>query len=59
MEPGKLWLEPVTAAEHGVVGPVPVPREVTQLCQPQWAIAGVLAKVGEGWRFVEVWSVTP
>jgi hypothetical protein len=58
MEPGQLWLEPVTEP-HGIVGPVPVPEEVTQLCQPHWDIAGVLAKVGDGWRFAEVWSVTP
>jgi hypothetical protein len=59
MEPGKLWLEPVSAFEETVIGPVPVPQEVTQLCQSHWDIAGVVAKVGKEWRFVEVWSVTP
>jgi hypothetical protein len=59
MEPGKLWLEPVSAFEDTVIGPVPVPHEVTQVCQPHWDIAGVLAKSGKTWRFVEVWSVTP
>jgi hypothetical protein len=58
MEPGRLWLEPAISG-YSVIGPVPVPPQVTRLCQPQWDIAGVVAQVGEEWRFVEVWSVTP
>ena len=58
IEPGKLWLNPMTA-HPSVIGPVPVPEEVTQLCQPMWDIGGVVAKVGKGWRLVEVWNVSP
>ena len=58
IEPGKLWLMPLTA-RSSVIGPVPVPKRVTQLCQPMWDIGGVAAKVGKGWRFLEVWNVTP
>jgi hypothetical protein len=58
IEPGKLWLNPMTA-HPSVIGPVPVPEEVTQLCQPMWDIGGVVAKVGKGWRLIEVWNVSP
>ena len=58
MEPGKLWLKPLTA-HPSVIGPVPVPQQVTQLCQPMWDIGGVVAKVGKGWRLIEVWNVSP
>jgi hypothetical protein len=58
IEPGKLWLKPLTA-HPSVIGPVPVPKQVTQLCQLMWDIGGVVAKVGKGWRLVEVWNVSP
>jgi len=58
IEPGKLWLKPLTA-HPSVIGPVPVPKQVTQLCQPMWDIGGVVAKVGKGWRLIEVWNVSP
>ncbi len=58
IEPGKLWLKPVTAG-NTAIGPVPVPKKVTALCEPGWDIGGVVAKVGKGWRLVEVWNVSP
>jgi hypothetical protein len=58
IEPGKLWLEPLTAFDR-VIGPVPVPKEVTQVCKETWDIGGVVVKTNRGWRFREVWSVTP
>ena len=58
IEPGKLWLKPLTAG-NAVIGPVPVPKKVTALCQPMWDIGGVVAKMADGWRFVEVWNVSP
>jgi hypothetical protein len=58
IEPGKFWLKPLTA-HPSVIGPVPVPKRVTQLCKPMWDIGGVVAKVGNGWRLVEVWNVSP
>lgn len=58
IEPGKLWLMPLTAG-HSVIGPIPVPGRVTQLCQPMWDISGVVTKTAKGWRFVEVWNVSP
>jgi hypothetical protein len=58
IEPGKLWLKPLTAGDS-VIGPIPVPPEVTQLCKAMWDIGGVVAKTSQGWRFVEVWNVSP
>ena len=57
IEPGKLWLEPLSNPK--AVGPIPVPKKVTQLCQPHWDISGVVARAGKGWRLVEVWNVVP
>ena len=58
IEPGKLWLNPLTT-RSSVIGPVPVPKKVTALCEPGWDIGGVVAKVGKGWRLIEVWNVSP
>jgi hypothetical protein len=58
IEPGKLWLKPLTTSES-VIGPVPVTKRVTQLILPMWDIGGVVTKAAQGWRLVEVWSVTP
>jgi len=58
IEPGKVWLKPLTTGDT-IIGPVPVPRKVTALCQPMWDIGGVVAKTAGGWRFVEVWNVSP
>jgi len=58
IEPGKLWLDPLTA-HPTTIGPVPVPKQVTELCEVGWDIGGVVAKVGKGWRLIEVWNVSP
>jgi hypothetical protein len=58
IELGKLWLKPVTAFDS-VIGPVAVPKKVTQLCQSMWDIGGSVMKTAEGWQFVEVWNVSP
>lgn len=58
IEPGKLWLEPLMAGDE-VIGPVPVPKEVTDVCQTMWDIGGIVVKTSRGWRFLEVWHVSP
>lgn len=58
IEPGKLWLNPMTVGSS-VIGPIPVPKQATALCEPGWDIGGVVTKVGKGWRLVEVWNVSP
>lgn len=57
IEPGKLWLEPLMQGK--TIGPVPVPKQVTQLCREMWDIGGVIVKTSRGWRFLEVWNVSP
>ena len=57
VEPGKLWLDPITGSS--VIGPIPVPKQAAALCQPGWDIGGVVVKVGKGWRLLEVWNVSP
>jgi hypothetical protein len=57
IEPGQVWLEPLTAG-RSEIGPILVPKKVTQLCQTMWDIGGVVAKTSRGWRFIEVWNVT-
>ena len=58
IEPGKLWLEPLTMHD-GTIGPVPVPKKVTRVCEEMWDIGGVVVKTKRGWRLLEVWKVTP
>ncbi|QDU59602.1 hypothetical protein Pan216_04330 [Planctomycetes bacterium Pan216] len=58
IEPGKLWLEALTMHD-GVIGPVPVPKKVTQIVKEMWDIGGVIVKTSRGWRFLEVWKVSP
>jgi hypothetical protein len=58
IEPGQLWLNPLMSG-ISVIGPIPVPHQVTALCRRGWDIGGVVANVSEGWRLVEVWNVSP
>jgi hypothetical protein len=58
IEPGKLWLEPLASGDREI-GPIPVPREVSDLCKVGWNIGGTAAKTPKGWRLVEVWNVSP
>ena len=52
IESGKLWLETFTMFEK-VIGPMPVPREVTQICEEMWDIArgGRWAGASGCWRY--------
>jgi len=58
IEPGKIWLHPLTSGDS-MIGPIPVSRQATALCEPGWDIGGAVVKVGKGWRLVEVWNVSP
>jgi hypothetical protein len=58
IETGELWLEPLTMSDE-VIGPVPVPKAVTQICKEMWDISGSVVKTSRGWRFLEVWNVSP
>jgi hypothetical protein len=58
VEPGKLWLEPLTSGDREV-GPVPVHQEVSRRCKRGWDISGIVVKTSKGWRLLEVWNVSP
>jgi hypothetical protein len=58
IEPGRLWLEPLASGDREI-GPVPVPREVSDVCRVGWDISGVVVKTSKGWRLTEVWNVSP
>jgi hypothetical protein len=34
-------------------------QQVTQICGEMWDISGVVVKTSRGWRFLEVWNVSP
>jgi hypothetical protein len=50
--PGKMWFE-------GDVGPLAVPREVSELAQVGWQVTAVLAFARNRWWLVEVGNVYP
>lgn len=52
VEPGALWFD-------GGVGPVKVPKRASDLARPGWAVTITLAKLGGGWRIIEVGNVYP
>ncbi len=61
IEPGRIWLEclePLGPSDPQI-GPIPVPKKATQMCQQNWDIGGVVTKTPQGWRLVEIWNVSP
>jgi hypothetical protein len=52
VEPGKLWFE-------DGIGPLSVPREVSQLARTGWQVTAVLAYTQNRWWLVEVGNVYP
>ena len=52
----KAW---IMLAGDREIGPVPVPREVSDLCKVGWDISGIVVKTLKGWRLAEVWNVLP
>jgi len=58
LEPGKLWLEPVSYGGK-TLGPLSVPREATARLKVGWDIGGVVERSSRGLRLVEVWNISP
>jgi len=58
LEPGKLWLEPVSYGRK-TLGPLSVPSEATARLKVGWDIGGVVERSSRGLRLVEVWNITP
>lgn len=57
VEPGKLWLEGLLEEEP--VGPVSVPRAVTDRCEVGWSMSLALGKKRGKWTIVEFANVYP
>jgi hypothetical protein len=58
VEPGQLWLEPVIPGDREI-GPFAVSPKASRIAKVGWDIGGSVAKTAEGWRFLEVWNVSP
>jgi hypothetical protein len=58
IEPGQLWLTPFMAMGKDI-GPIPVSVKASRKCKVGWDIGGVVGQTREGWRFVEIWNVSP
>jgi hypothetical protein len=60
IEPGALWLH-VHVDGRGPVetGPIPVPREATELVAQGWEIGCSLARVKGQWQIVELGNIHP
>lgn len=52
VEPGALWFE-------GGVGPLKLPKQVTDIAQEGWSVTVVLARVQGVWHLLEVGNVYP
>lgn len=52
VSPGVLWFE-------GGIGPLPVPREASDLAKPGWSVYVVLVRYRERWVLLEVGNVYP
>ncbi|MGC8642978.1 MAG: hypothetical protein ACP5XB_24230 [Isosphaeraceae bacterium] len=55
--PKQIWLEPVLTGKE--IGPIPVPASIAKACKVGWDIGGAVARTPKGWRFVEVWNLSP
>ena len=59
IEPGKLWLSGWLSPSKGIIGPIAVPREITDLAEEGWAVTLWLGRTRHGWRIVDAGNVYP
>ena len=52
VEPGRIWFE-------GGIGPITVPRPVSDLARPGWSVSITAARTANTWRLLEVGFVYP
>lgn len=57
VEPGKLWLSPLT--RKGQIGPFVVPRSISDRCVVGWNVSLLVGRTAKGWRILEVGNVYP
>ena len=58
VEPGKIWLTPLSRGLGTVLGPIPVPARASSILKADWDVSGVVGKTSHGWRLIEVWNVS-
>ena len=58
VEPGKLWLSGFLSSED-TIGPIAVPREITDLAEEGWAVTLWLGRTRRGWKILDVGNVYP
>ena len=56
---GELWLEVYEGPGPWKIGPIPVPKEATDLLQEGWDISCALGRIRGTWQIVEVANVYP
>ena len=59
VEPGKLWLSGWMSPGKGTIGPITVPREITDLAEEGWAVTLWLGRTRRGWKILDVGNVYP
>ncbi len=59
IEPGKLWLSGWLSRSEGTIGPIAVPREITDLAEEGWAVTLWLGRTRRGWKILGVGNVYP
>ena len=59
VEPGRLWLSAWLSPGPDRVGPIAVPREITDLAEKDWVITLRLGRTRRGWRILDVGNVYP
>jgi len=58
VEPGKIWLTPLSRGSGTVLSPIPVPARASSILKVDWDVGGVVGKTSHGWRLIEVWNVS-
>ena len=58
VKPGKLWFRDYMVGGKEI-GPVPVSREISSLCEAGWAVSLELGKTKEGWWILQSGCVYP
>jgi len=59
VEPGKLWLSGWMSRGKGTIGPIAVPREITDLAEEGWSVTLWLGRTRRGWKILDVGNVYP
>ena len=59
VEAGKLWFEFFEGGGRSALGPIPVPKNATELLQKGWEISCALGRTRGKWHLIEVANVYP